>query len=372
MPTNSPRVTLLAPGCFSAIAQAENGASEPGPPENGLAPDVNDSKAVATQTQAYEQALAVALQQPVLDMGALPIAQLQFPLTSVEAMPEHCVCAELIHLQADRDNARLIPEAALSISEDESAQLLDALNALIGPDGLNVHRNPTGQCYLTGMPAAALDTWPAHAVANGKIANFLPRRADAGDWRRLLTEVQMLFHAHPVNAARAELNQLPINAMWFWGGKRSDQFLPVTNLVLIADDAYACGLGAALNLNTRPLASSAWTVLVQDYLQNMTTDEFLINDLVIVDLCVYAAWLSGDQAAISAAKQLLHKQWIVPVQSAVADGLVSEFVLDGCEGQAIVERQAGPTRSILPGSSWLRKIVPQRFSPGWLLRAKDK
>jgi len=370
MPPHSPRITLLAPGCFTEIAAAENGVSDPS--DTALAPDINDSVAVATKTQAYEQALAAALHQPIPDMGALPIAQFQFPVTSVEPMPEHCVCAELIHLHADRDNARLIPEAALSINEDEFAQLLDSLNALISPDGLNVHRNSGGPCYLTGMPAAALDTWPAHAVANGKIANFLPRHSDAGDWRRLLTEVQMLFHTHPVNAKRSALGQQPVNAMWFWGGSRNTQLLPVTNMVLVADDAYACGLGAALNLNTRSLASSAWTQLVQEYLQNMTTEDLITNGLVVVDLCAYAAWLSGDQSALYEAKQRLQEQWIVPMQSAVADGLVCEFILDGCEGQAIVERQASPNKSILPGANWLRKFVPQRFSTGWLLRAKDK
>ena len=66
------------------------------------------------------------------------------------------------------------------------------------------------------MPATKHDTWPAHTVANGKIADYLPRDAEAGDWRRLMTEVQMLFHAHSVNIERANQQKLPINAMWFF------------------------------------------------------------------------------------------------------------------------------------------------------------
>lgn len=370
MPTNSLRVTLLAPGCFTAIARAEDDA--PTPPAGELAPEVNESKAVATQSQAYEQSLAAALQQPVPELGALPVALYQFQSESGESAPEHCVCAELIHLQADKDNARLVPEAALNIDSKESKELLDSLNELINPDGLNVHRSAGGHIYLTGMPAAALDTWPAHAVANGKIANSLPRQSNAGDWRRLLTEVQMLFHAHPVNAARAELNQLPINGMWFWGGNQSVSVSPVTNMLLVADDAYARGLGAALNLNTESLASSSWENLVRDYLSGSENNDASIDEIVMVDLSAYQAWLSGDQVALAQAKDQLQTQWITPLQKAVTNDLVAEFILDGCEGQAIVERPLQRGARGLSDSSWLWKLLPQRFIPSWLAQTKDK
>lgn len=332
MHANRLNVTLLAPGCFSMVAQTEGLGLESS--QSATPVDLNNAMARATGTQAYEQALAAALKQPIPDMGELPVALYQFPVDAQVAVPEHCVCAELIHLQADKDNARLVPESALAISDDESQQLLDAVNELVNPDGLNLQRTVNGRCYLTGMPATGLDAWPAHAIANGKIANSLPRQAEAGEWRRFLTEVQMLFHAHPVNDARAQQGLLPINAMWFWGANQTVQHEPVSNIALIAKDSYALGLGAALGLECDTQESNTWSDLAKHYREDSP-----IKEIVITDHTTYDAWLRGDQAALSLAKQRLHDQWITPIQQAVSDGVVAEFVLDGCEGQAIVERQ---------------------------------
>ena len=354
MPINCFSVTLLAPGCFSAVAQAQDDGFEPA--AVAVSPDLNEASAISTNTQAYEQALAAVLRQPVPDMGDIPVALHQFPVDAGMPAPAHCVCAEFIHLQADKDNARLVPEPALTIADDESSQLLEALNDLIAADGLKVQRTVGGRCYMIGMPATGLDAWPAHAVANGKIANYLPRRADAGDWRRFLTEVQMLFHAHPVNVARAESRQLSINGMWFWGGNQNLQLEPVANTVVVTDDAYALGLSAALDLEVRSLASSDWTEIVQRYGQHPD-----IEHVVIVDHGAYNAWLRGDHAALLKAKQRLQEQWITPIQQAVTDGAVAQFQLDGCEGQAIVERQASASAADATATGWLARFSLKRF-----------
>lgn len=348
MTTKSLSVTLLAPGCFSMVAQeaepefgvsdspAELESSESSASKgSATAIDNNDSKAIATGTQVYEQALSAALGQPIPAMGEIPVALYQYASEAGSTTPEHCVCAELVHLQADKDNARLVPEAALNIDDTESQALINALNKLLEPDGLVLHRSEAGQCYFTGMPADMLDTWPAHAVANGKIANYLPRHADAGDWRRLMTEVQMLFHSHPVNAARATLNQLPINGIWFWGGNKTTDTVMVDDVLLLTDDAYAKGLAAAVNAHTVSAETSSWLEIAGDYAEHAT-----INRIVIVDHSTYKAWLSGDHKSLLKAKTHLHEKWIAPLQQAVTNGVVAEFILDGCEGQAIVERQA--------------------------------
>ena len=43
---------------------------------------------------------------------------------------------------------------------------------------------------------------------------FLPHGNDLKRWQKLLTELQMLLHAHPVNAARAQRGARPINSLW--------------------------------------------------------------------------------------------------------------------------------------------------------------
>ncbi|MFZ1417282.1 MAG: hypothetical protein WAS93_02930 [Burkholderiaceae bacterium] len=43
---------------------------------------------------------------------------------------------------------------------------------------------------------------------------FLPNGSDLKRWQKLLTELQMLLHAHPVNATRAQRGARPINSLW--------------------------------------------------------------------------------------------------------------------------------------------------------------
>jgi len=155
MRLNSTQISLIAPGCFSTLANTSESDSLRDPVES--VPEPNDSSVIASSVRAYEQALAKFLHQPIPELGALPVAQHRYLFDTGKKAPH---------------------------------------------DGLEVLRTTPNNYYLTGMPASELDTWPTHAVANGKIADYLPRKTAAGDWRRLMTEVQMLFHAHPVNIAR--------------------------------------------------------------------------------------------------------------------------------------------------------------------------
>ena len=344
MHNNSTQFTLIAPGCFTAIAHNDQLEALREPVES--TPELNNASVFKSATRSYEQALAEALHQPVPELSAIPAAQYRFLSDTDKKAPPHCVCAELIHFQADKDNARLIPMQALEVTEDESNRLIVAFNDLVCHDGLEVLRTQPGHYYLTGMPAGELDTWPAHAVANGKIADYLPRKSAAGDWRRLMTEVQMLFHDHPVNVARAEARQLPINGMWFWGGTHVSTDSFVDNIDLYAADAYTAGLATAMNIEHKPLDHFDWSDLA--------------GDIIVVELGVYAAWLRADYAGMQSAKQALQEQWIIPAQQAVANGLCGEFKLDGCEGQAIVEKP----KPISEPQFW------KRFSIGnWFKRA---
>ena len=45
-----------------------------------------------------------------------------------------------------------------------------------------------------------------------------PSPDGAINWMRLQNELQMVLHAHPVNAAREDAGKPTINGVWFWGG----------------------------------------------------------------------------------------------------------------------------------------------------------
>jgi hypothetical protein len=56
------------------------------------------------------------------------------------------------------------------------------------------------------------------AAAGRALRTLLPEGPDAGPWRRWLSEIQMLFHEHPVNIERERAGGASVNSVWFSGG----------------------------------------------------------------------------------------------------------------------------------------------------------
>jgi hypothetical protein len=55
-------------------------------------------------------------------------------------------------------------------------------------------------------------------MAEMRLTDWWPQEDSLREWRRLLNEIQMVWHEHPVNLARAERAELPINSLWLFGG----------------------------------------------------------------------------------------------------------------------------------------------------------
>ena len=83
----------------------------------------------------------------------------------------------------------------------------------IEPDATVYARAPQGFDYC----APSLDY-----AQSDMLEAFLPNGSDLKRWQKLLTELQMLLHAHPVNAARVQRGARPINSLWL------DQIAPAS------------------------------------------------------------------------------------------------------------------------------------------------
>jgi len=72
--------------------------------------------------------------------------------------------------------------------------------------------------WVAELPEAADLEGCSLALAEGlNVEHYLPQGRQARTWRRILNEIQMLWHDHPVNRQRQALRQLPVNALWFGG-----------------------------------------------------------------------------------------------------------------------------------------------------------
>lgn len=149
---------------------------------------------------------------------SIPAAALRHHCHAGDAAGANWLCADPAYVRTEATGARLMacPVEVTVIEADEFAKTLRPLFTDAGmPLAIDT---PYEWCvHLTGDIPRASFVHPAEALGVDLI-ECLPG-GDAGrKWRRLFNEVQILLHAHPLNAARIAAGRIPVNALWFWGG----------------------------------------------------------------------------------------------------------------------------------------------------------
>ena len=160
-------------------------------------------------------------------------------------MPDEAwwIRADPVYLHADPDRMLLLAHGDLGLSRDEAVALTATLAEHLAEDGWRLEMGAPERWYLCVPEPPALTTHSPDAALNQDIAGRLPEGPDGARWRRIMNEVQMLLHAHPVNAER-EARGLPVvNSVWFWGGGRVPQVGPRTWAGVWADSVLPRALG---------------------------------------------------------------------------------------------------------------------------------
>ncbi|ASJ75371.1 hypothetical protein [Granulosicoccus antarcticus] len=246
--------------------------------------------------------------------------------TFVQEFENMLVCADPIHFRADRDSATLIPVDKLNLQASEADALLKSINDFVQADGLRFGRTEAGRWFMGGKEGTALSSYPPSFLAYRNASAFLPEGDASGDWRRLMTELQMLLHTHPVNIEREQNGYLPINSVWFWGGAalQSGQVASSElqqSLRLYADDEYTVALAAYLGVVCEPLDA-------------YSPDSAHPHSL-LVDTRLAQALFSDDEPALDAAEGQLVDNWLAPLLSRMKQGDAIELKIlneDGFQG----------------------------------------
>ena len=148
-----------------------------------------------------------------------PVAPLTLLGSGGDPNDDYVLCADPVHLAADRDTV-VLAQVIDDLSADDAATLVRMLDRHFAEDGLRFDAvRPDAWFVRSRQPADIMTTPPDVARGRDLIAK-LPRGRDGGRWKRWQNEIEMLLHEHPVNVAREAQGRLPANALWFWGGGR--------------------------------------------------------------------------------------------------------------------------------------------------------
>lgn len=186
--------------------------------------------------------------------GRLPAGALS--LLGAGAAPGDAVWARAdpVHMRVMRDRVVLAPADSLALRLEEAAALCQAVNRhFAGAIELRA-LGPARWCARLDREIELGDE-PALAAAGHEAT---PGAADA-----LLTEIQMLFHAHPVNEAREARGEPPVNSVWLWGAGRLPHPAESRWQSVTSDDPLALGLARLSRRAARAPARDAATWLSQ-------------------------------------------------------------------------------------------------------------
>lgn len=215
----------------------------------------------------------------------------------------------------------------MSVAERESLtpMLVDHLRST----GFELHDGFNGEWLLSSeAPLQVQTVTPEFAAANPS-EDILPRGRDAGGLRRLMTELQMLLHEHPVNTQR-QLRGLPaLNAIWVHGEgmltEPSEKSLPAAR----GDDVYLRGIYRLHNQSIEVRPTDAVTLLKQ---------------------------ISGPTVAVIDVTnaQTLETQWLTPLSRALMSGAISKLTLM-FDGWQVVSHRADTFKL------WRRDLQPANW-----------
>lgn len=137
------------------------------------------------------------------------------------------------HIAIQTSGAQWLDADQLSLRPTECAELWLAALPLLEQSGLQPQGPLESATLDLGVVHSEACAWRSHwtactvaALKLQPLDSGLPRHVHARDGRRLLNEIQMLWHSHPINTDREARGLAQINGIWLYGGALPPQLSP--------------------------------------------------------------------------------------------------------------------------------------------------
>ena len=209
----------------------------------------------ARQTLDCDIATAAPLECWLAQCFAIP-AGLSAPycaaLDQAPVAAQACWQLQPVHLHIARDHLVLTDPALLHITPEEGAALCASIAPLFAELHWQLHATQPARWYVQPPTPLQLQAGSPAAAIGRNIDHYLPSGADARQWKRLMNEVQMVWHTHPVNEAREARGELTINSVWLHGGGSAVPIPQHQFDAVHADTHYARALAHASGAESGP------------------------------------------------------------------------------------------------------------------------
>ncbi len=212
------------------------------------------------------------------------------------------------HIQVARSHLMLADPRHLMLAEEEGRALFEAARPLLEESGHAVAYGDARTWFLRADDWTGIDVPTPDSAAGMDLTVNMPAGPAARAYRKLQNEIQMLWHGHPVNAAR-EARRLPVvNAFWMWSGSPGDaRTRERTMLAAFEAPGWIEAMAA------RRLAAPA--------------DILAGADAILVCGNLAEAAIAADWSAWLGQMQRLETELFAPVHAALKDGRIKQVEL---------------------------------------------
>ncbi|MBI2802715.1 MAG: hypothetical protein HYX63_20960 [Gammaproteobacteria bacterium] len=167
--------------------------------------------------------------------------------------------ADPVHLHVDPNKVLLFGPAQLALTAAEADAFLEVLRAEF--PSLAWRRASPTRWYIR-RPSDVWAAAPSAAWLHGRsISPFFPTATTDRAWRRLLNDVQMVLHDHPLNQTRVARGLPAVNGVWVFGGGSINAAAATPITRTFGNDVLLHGLAAAHGVqsqrNNTPAAALA-------------------------------------------------------------------------------------------------------------------
>jgi hypothetical protein len=134
----------------------------------------------------------------------------------------------------------------LQVDATTQSQIVESFTQDFAHTPFKLTALPSGSFLMSGTPAPNVKTYDPARYLGSTIEGTTP--TGAASLQRLVAELEMWLHEHPINQARARVRQRSISTLWLWGGgvplTQSTMQPPQGEVkqALFGDDPYLDGL----------------------------------------------------------------------------------------------------------------------------------
>ncbi|OEZ91581.1 hypothetical protein [Duganella phyllosphaerae] len=236
-----------------------------------------------------------------------------------QAAEGHWLILQPAHIQVSSTHPSLADPRALQLDEADARALYDAARPYFEELGKPMLFGAPGLWFVRADDWAQLSTASPDSVVNQNLGDWLPEGERARDFRRLQNEIQMLWHQHPVNAAREARGLPAVNSYWCWGGASASASAD-TAAVGAATLAVSGGPSWLQALAAPELRQATANGLIGRQDNTVTNTVAVVADLI-------APGQASEWAEWIAALQHIDQHWCAPLLAALQDGRVGRVNL---------------------------------------------